>query len=162
MRNLERADPFGPNIEAIYSLRLLQGLAGGLIIPLLMATAFRVLTPNIRLYKPCRLRVDCDIHAALAATVVAFWTDVVDWRFVFLQTIPLCSLAGVLVWYCLHQDQPRYERFRMLDWRAASGYWERRLEHHALSGGPARLVQLKTDLRPGSDERLRHSVAAGQ
>jgi MFS family permease len=42
--------PFSPNIEAIYSLRLLQGLAGGLIIPLLMATAFRVLTPNIRLY----------------------------------------------------------------------------------------------------------------
>jgi DHA2 family multidrug resistance protein len=34
-----------------------------------------------------------------------------------LQTIPLCSLAGVLVWYCLHQDQPRYERLRMLDWR---------------------------------------------
>jgi MFS transporter, DHA2 family, multidrug resistance protein len=36
-----------------------------------------------------------------------------------LQTIPLCSLAGVLVWYCLQQDQPRYERFRMLDWRGA-------------------------------------------
>jgi DHA2 family multidrug resistance protein len=36
-----------------------------------------------------------------------------------LQTIPLCSLAGVLVWYCLHQDQPRYERFRILDWRGA-------------------------------------------
>ena len=42
--------PFSPNIQAIYSLRLLPGLAGGLIIPLLMATAFRVLTPNIRLY----------------------------------------------------------------------------------------------------------------
>jgi DHA2 family multidrug resistance protein len=41
--------PFSPNIEAIYALRLLQGLAGGLIIPLLMATFF-VLTPNIRLY----------------------------------------------------------------------------------------------------------------
>jgi DHA2 family multidrug resistance protein len=54
---------------------------------------------------------------ALASTVAALWTDVVHWRFVFLQTIPLCSLAGVLVWYCLHQDRPRYERFRMLDWR---------------------------------------------
>jgi MFS transporter, DHA2 family, multidrug resistance protein len=42
--------PFSPNIQAIYSVRLLRGLAGGLIIPLLMATAFRVLTPNIRLY----------------------------------------------------------------------------------------------------------------
>src|ERR1700735_546185 len=42
--------PFSPNVEAIYALRLLQGLAGGLIIPLLMTTAFRVLTPRIPLY----------------------------------------------------------------------------------------------------------------
>src|SRR4029077_5402135 len=36
--------PFSPNVEAIYVLRLFQGLAGGLLIPLLMTTAFRVLT----------------------------------------------------------------------------------------------------------------------
>src|ERR1700680_4067848 len=35
--------PFSPNIEAIYTLRLLQGFAGGLIIPLVMTTAFRIL-----------------------------------------------------------------------------------------------------------------------
>ena len=109
--------PFSPNIEAIYALRLLQGLAGGLIIPLLMTTAFRVLTPNIRLYGLAVYALTATFMPALAATVAAFWTDSVNWRFVFFQTIPLCSLAGVLVWYCLHQDQPRYERFRMLDWR---------------------------------------------
>src|SRR6202051_4707243 len=42
--------PFSPNIETIYALRLLQGLAGGLIIPLLMTTALRALTPITRLY----------------------------------------------------------------------------------------------------------------
>ena len=41
--------PFCPNVGAIYALRLLQGLAGGLIIPLLMTMAFRVLTPGVRL-----------------------------------------------------------------------------------------------------------------
>jgi DHA2 family multidrug resistance protein len=109
--------PFSPNIEAIYALRLLQGLAGGLIIPLLMTTAFRVLTPNIRIYGLAVYALTATFTPALASTVAALWTDIVHWRFVFLQTIPLCSLAGVLVWYCLHQDQPRYERFRMLDWR---------------------------------------------
>jgi DHA2 family multidrug resistance protein len=109
--------PFSPNIEAIYALRLLQGLAGGLIIPLLMTTAFRVLTPDIRLYGLAVYALTATFIPALASTVAAFWTDIVDWRFVFLQTIPLCSLAGVLVWYCLHQDELRYERFRMLDWR---------------------------------------------
>jgi DHA2 family multidrug resistance protein len=111
--------PFSPNIEAIYALRLLQGLAGGMIIPLLMTTALRILAPNVRLYGLAVYALTATFTPALASTVSAFWTDVVDWRFVFLQTIPLCSLAGILVWYCLHQDQPRYERFRMLDWRGA-------------------------------------------
>src|SRR6201993_91786 len=109
--------PFSPNIGAIYALRLLQGLAGGMIIPLLMTTAFRVLTPSIRLYGLAVYALTATFTPALAATVAAFWTDSVHWRFVFFQTIPLCSLAGVLVWYCLHQDQPQYERFRRLDWR---------------------------------------------
>src|SRR5258708_33286747 len=44
--------PFSPNIEAIYDLRLLQGLAGGLIIPLLMTTALLVLRPHILPFGP--------------------------------------------------------------------------------------------------------------
>ena len=111
--------PFSPNIEAIYALRLLQGLAEGLIIPLVMTTAFRILTPKIRLYGLAVYALTATFTPALAETVAALWTDIVDWRFVFLQTIPLCSLAGVLVWYCVDQDQPKYERFRMLDWRGA-------------------------------------------
>src|SRR6195952_3645581 len=104
--------PFSPNIEAIYALRLLQGLAGGLIIPLLMTAALRVLTPNIRLYGLAVYALTATFTPALAATVAALWTDIVDWRFVVLQAIPLCSLAGVLVWYCLVPGQPRYERLR--------------------------------------------------
>src|SRR6202012_4253922 len=111
--------PFNPNIEAIYALRLLQGLAGGLIIPLLMTTAFRVLTPSIRLHGLAVYALTATFTPALAATVAALWTDIAGWRFVFLQTMPLCSLAGVLVWYGLDQDRPDYRRFRMLDWRGA-------------------------------------------
>jgi MFS transporter, DHA2 family, multidrug resistance protein len=109
--------PFSPNIEAMYALRLLQGLAGGLIIPLVMTTALRILTPNVRLYGLAVYALTATFTPAMASTVAAFWTDIVDWRFVFLQTIPLGSLAGGLVWYCLHQDQPKYEQLRMLDWR---------------------------------------------
>src|ERR1700752_5518259 len=109
--------PFSPTMEAIYTLRLLQGLSGGMIIPLLMTTALRVLTPDIRLYGLAVYALTATFTPALASTVAALWTDIGGLRFVFLQAIPLCSLAGVLVWYCLHQDQPKYERFRMLDWR---------------------------------------------
>src|ERR1700744_2141010 len=82
--------PFSPNIEAIYALRLLQGLAEGMIIPLLMTAALRVLTPNIRLYGLAVYALTATFTPALGATMAAVWTDMVDWRFVFLQTIPLC------------------------------------------------------------------------
>jgi MFS transporter, DHA2 family, multidrug resistance protein len=109
--------PFTPNIEAIYALRLLQGLAGGLIIPLVLGTALRTFTPKIRLYGLAAFALTATCTPALASTLAAFWTDIVDWRFVFFQTIPLGSFASVLVWYCVHQDQPNYERLRRLDWR---------------------------------------------
>ncbi len=35
--------PFSPNIDAVYALRMLQGLSEGLIIPLLLTTALRAL-----------------------------------------------------------------------------------------------------------------------
>jgi DHA2 family multidrug resistance protein len=111
--------PFCPNVEAIYALRLLQGLAGGLIIPLLMTMAFRVLTPDVRLYGLAVYALTATFMPALATTVTALWTDIGDWHMVFFQAVPLCSLAGVLVWYCVQQDQPKYERFRMMDWRGA-------------------------------------------
>jgi MFS transporter, DHA2 family, multidrug resistance protein len=122
VRNLERADPVQPEHRGDLQPAAAPGARGRPDNPSADGHGFSRSHTEHSAVQPCRLRVDCDIHTALAATVAALWTDVVDWRFVFLQTIPLCSLAGVLVWYCLHQDQPRYERFRMLDWRAASGY----------------------------------------
>src|ERR1700686_3853504 len=67
--------PFSPNIEAIYTLRLLQGFSEGLIIPLVMTTAFRILTPKIRLYRLAVYALTATFTPALAETVAAFWTD---------------------------------------------------------------------------------------
>ena len=109
--------PFSPNIEAIYTLRLLQGFSEGLIIPLLMTTALRALTPQIRIYGLAVYALSATFTPAMGASLAALWTDLVDWRFVFFQAIPLCILAGVLVWYGDPQHEPHYERFHMLDWR---------------------------------------------
>ena len=43
------------------------------------------------------------------------------WQFVFLQSIPLCAAAAVLVWYGVSQDPPAYQRLRIFDWRGALG-----------------------------------------
>ena len=110
--------PFSPNVEAIYVLRLLQGFSEGLIIPLLMTTALRALTPKTPALWPRCLRPFLTFTPALATTLAALWTDIVaDWRFAFFQAVPLCMLAGVLVWYGDPQDEPHCERFHVLDWR---------------------------------------------
>jgi MFS transporter, DHA2 family, multidrug resistance protein len=111
--------PFSPNIESIYALRLLQGFAGGLIIPLLMVTALRALQdPKVRLYGLAFYALSATFTGGLAESLAAVWTDLaVDWRFVFLQALPLCTVAAALVWYGDPQDQPHYERFHCADWR---------------------------------------------
>jgi MFS transporter, DHA2 family, multidrug resistance protein len=110
--------PFCPNIEAIYALRILQGLAGGLIIPLLMTTAFKVLTPDIRIYGLAVYALTATFTPALAATLAALWTDILgDWRFIFFEALPLCTLAAALAGTCMAQEPPQYARFRQFDWR---------------------------------------------
>ncbi len=110
--------PFSPNIEAIYALRLLQGLSGGLLIPLLMTTALRVFSiPNVRIYGLAVYALTAGFTSGMAASFAALWTDIVDWRFVFFQAVPATALAGALVWYGGSQEEPHYERFRIMDWR---------------------------------------------
>jgi DHA2 family multidrug resistance protein len=111
--------PFSPDQPALLALRVAQGLSGGLTIPLLMTTALRVLDPPIRLYGLSVYAVTATFVPAVAATVAAAWTDLVGWQFVFLESVPLCAVAAVLVWYGVPQDEPHYDRFRVFDWRGA-------------------------------------------
>jgi DHA2 family multidrug resistance protein len=70
--------PFSPNIEAIYTLRLLQGFSEGLIIPLLMTTALRALAPQSRLYGLAVYALSATFTPAMGANLAALWTDLVD------------------------------------------------------------------------------------
>ncbi|WP_071000379.1 MFS transporter [Methylobacterium sp. C1] len=110
--------PFSPNVGAFYALRILQGLAGGLMTPLLMDTALFVLGPPIRLYGLAAYALTATFVPAMAPTVSAFWSDVVQWKFAFYQSLPLCALGALLVWYGLPPEKPKYGRFKQFDWRA--------------------------------------------
>ncbi len=109
--------PVTDQLSVIYALRVLQGLAGGLSIPLLMATALRVLSPPIRLYGLAAYALTATFSPNVATTLTALWVDGVGWHFVFLEAIPLCSLAAGLVWFGMPQDDAHLERLRKADWR---------------------------------------------
>jgi DHA2 family multidrug resistance protein len=109
--------PVAPNLTILYGLRLLQGISGGLVIPMLMSIALRVLPPAIRLYGLIAYALTATFFPNLSAPIAALWTDLVGWRFVFFQVIPLGTLAAVLCWYGMPTDPPQYARLKKIDWR---------------------------------------------
>ncbi len=111
--------PFTANLTLLYGLRVFQGMSGGFIIPLLLIVGLRVLAPPIRLYGLALYALTATFGPNMGTTLAALWTDIVDWRFVFFETLPLCAAAAVLVWYGVQQDPPQYARGPMFDWRGA-------------------------------------------
>ena len=109
--------PLNHDYGWLYTLRALQGLAGGLTLPLLITTALRVLAPPIRLYGLAAYALTATFFPNLSTTVAALWTDLVDWHFLYYQSVPLSALAAVLVWYGMPREAPKYERLKQYDWR---------------------------------------------
>lgn len=115
--------PATDNLTLLYMLRAVQGLCGGLTIPLLMTTALRALPPAIRLYGLACYSLTATFFPNLALAVAALWAGTGDsplgWQWAFFQSVPLGLIAAALVWYGMIQDPPKLERFRKFDWRGA-------------------------------------------
>ncbi len=111
--------PWSGNLTLLFGLRFLQGLSGGLLIPLLLVVGLRVLAPPIRLYGLAAYALTTTFGPNMGTTLAALWTDIVDWHFVFLEALPLCAISLVLTWYGVQQDAPQYRRLRQFDWRGS-------------------------------------------
>ena len=107
--------PFSPNINVFIALRVIQGILGGALPPLLMTVALRFLPPKFKLYGLSAYVLTATFGPNVATTLAAFWTDVVGWQWVFWQVIPPCLLAAGLVGYGIPQDPVRFERFKQID-----------------------------------------------
>ena len=113
--------PLSPNEMAVYVLRTLQGLLGGMTIPMLLAAALGGLPQAIRLYGLSAYALTATFTPSFAATLAALWTHAVGWQFVFLEILPFATVAGMAVWWGFPAMEPQYQRIRMFDWRGALG-----------------------------------------
>jgi DHA2 family multidrug resistance protein len=111
--------PFAPNLESLITLRILQGIAGGALPPLLMTAALRFLPWHIKLFGLSAYAMTATFGPNLAMPLAALWTEGVDWRMVFWQIIPPGLIGAALIAYGLPQDPLKLERFRQADWRGA-------------------------------------------
>ncbi|MEM6161756.1 MFS transporter [Erwinia sp. P6884] len=107
--------PFAPTPAIFIALRVIQGVFGGALPPLLMTVALRFLPPNVKLYGLAAYALTATFGPNMAASLAAFWTDWVGWQFVFWQVIPPILLAIGLISWGIPQDPTRFERFRQID-----------------------------------------------
>ena len=111
--------PVSPDLASLYLLRALQGLSGGLTIPLLLTSALRVLQPSVKLYGLAIYALTATFFPNLAGPLNALWMTKLGWQLLLWDTLPLCAAAAVLVWWGLPQDEPNFARLRLFDWRGA-------------------------------------------
>ncbi|WP_233838387.1 MFS transporter [Paraburkholderia sp. ZP32-5] len=108
--------PLAPNLPALYVLRILQGIAGGCLPPMLIIVALRYLPPNLKLYGLAGYALTATFGPALGTPLAALWTEFVNWRMAFWQIIPLGVLCCIAIQQGLPADPIKLERFRSFNW----------------------------------------------
>ena len=112
--------PVSNAVPLLFISRTLQGIGQGFIISNLISVSLKVLPPSIRLYGLVFYALTATCIPSLATSLAALWTDVVDdWRLIFVQSLPMALLSGVLVWWGLPDEPPKPETFKSYDWPGA-------------------------------------------
>lgn len=108
--------PFAPSLNALYALRVLQGVAGGCLPPMLIIVALRYLPPKVKLYGLAGYAMTATLGPALGTPLAALWTEYVGWRMVFWQIVPLGIVSCLAVRWGLPDDPPKLERLGAFNW----------------------------------------------
>lgn len=108
--------PLAPDVRSLMLLRVLQGLVGGALPPMLMTVALRFLPAKLKLYGLASYALTATVGPNLATPLAALWSDVAGWQWLFWNIIPPSLLAMAAVAWGLPQDPPKLERLRQLDW----------------------------------------------
>jgi len=108
--------PFAPNLFTLYALRILQGISGGCLPPMLIIVALRYLPPPFKLYGLAGYAMTATFGPALGTPLAALWTEFVSWRMAFWQIIPFGVLCCVAIQLGLPADPLKLERLRSFNW----------------------------------------------
>lgn len=109
--------PFIHDLNLLLILRFLQGIASGTMIPVLMMAALKFLPPPIRLHGLALYAMTATFVPNLSIWLAGFWTDgLLDWRWVYWQTVPVAVVAALLVGWGLAREPIQTARFRQANW----------------------------------------------
>lgn len=114
---LALALPFVQDLTLLLVLRFLQGVASGTLIPLLMMAALKFLPPHVKLYGLALYAMTATFAPNLSIWLAGHWADeLVDWRWIYWQIVPLAMLAAGLVAWGLPREPIQAARFGQANW----------------------------------------------
>lgn len=108
--------PFAPNLLSLYVLRVLQGIAGGCLPPMLIIVALRYLPPKVKLYGLAGYALTATFGPALGTPLAALWTEYVGWQMVFWQIVPLGIVSCLAIQQGLPADPLKLDRLGAFNW----------------------------------------------
>ncbi|MGH8450444.1 MFS transporter [Pseudomonas sp.] len=94
------------SIEALIAWRLLQGLGGGLLIPVGQALAYRHFPPAERSQLTARVMSVALLVPALSPALGGLIVDSVSWRWIFYANLPLALITLLLALQWIKPDAP--------------------------------------------------------
>ena len=95
-----------PTIEALIGWRLLQGLGGGLLIPVGQAMAYRHCPPAERGRLTARIMAVALLVPALSPALGGWLVGLGSWRWVLLASVPLAGVALLLAARWIQREAP--------------------------------------------------------
>jgi EmrB/QacA subfamily drug resistance transporter len=104
-----------PNIEGLIVFRVIQGLGGGLLMPLGMSILFQVAPPSQRGTIMGVFGLPILIAPVIGPTLGGYLVEYVDWRPIFTLNVPIGVLA-VLAGLLILRETPRREGTRFDMW----------------------------------------------
>jgi EmrB/QacA subfamily drug resistance transporter len=104
-----------PNVEGLIVFRVIQGLGGGMLMPLGMSILFQVAPPSQRGTIMGIFGLPILVAPVIGPTLGGYLVEYVDWRPIFTLNVPIGVLA-VLAGLLILRETPRHEGTRFDFW----------------------------------------------
>ena len=99
---------FARSVQTEIAFRVLQGLAGGMVMPVGMSMLMHITPPHERGRMMGTIGVPMLLAPALGPTVAGWLIQNFSWEYIFWINIPFGLIAIVLAWFWL-RDSPRHD-----------------------------------------------------
>ena len=113
-----------PTLESMILGRVFQGLAGGVVQPLVMMVLFQVFPPDKRGLAMGMFAIGGTVALGLGPSIGGIGIDAFGWRSIFLIPIPACALTVILGILFLPRESQRTsaDAFDLLGFVLANGF----------------------------------------